>query len=43
MVALLELGVDRRGPTLDSEADSPWSEFEISSFFPKVEEEIQVF
>lgn len=35
--------IDERTATFDSEADSPCSKFEISSFFPKVEKEMQVF
>lgn len=42
MALWLELIVERRGPTFDAEADSPWSKFEISSFFPKVEKEIEI-
>lgn len=43
MTAQLELVVEKWCPTFDSEADSSWSKFEISSFSPKVEKEIQVF
>lgn len=43
MAPWLELMVEKRGPTFDAEADSPWSKFEISSFFPKVEKEIEIF
>lgn len=42
MALWLELIVERRGPTFDAEADAPWSKFEISSFFPKVEKEIEI-
>lgn len=35
--------MERRSSTLDSEAGLHWSKFEVSSSFPKVAEEIQVF